>query len=218
MSAVAHIDEYKTGRFYADEFRGASSWNGYENKVLLRNDGSDAEGLPHFTDVAMALGADEDGDGRGVAAADFDNDGDLDLAVNHNPGDSGHFERSAAVLLRNDVGQARHFLAVELRGTRSNRDGVGALVTLEAGGASQLRVVEAGSSYASQQSLRLYFGLNDVTSVDRLQVRWPSGQRQSFGPLVADQLVVIEEGGALSVRSLAGTRPGGARLAPSGKR
>ena len=85
MSAVAHIQEYKTGLFYTDEFRGDMSWNGYEHNVLLRNDGPDASGQLEFTDVAMALGADSDKDARGTAMADFDNDGDLDIVINNNP-------------------------------------------------------------------------------------------------------------------------------------
>ena len=63
------------------------SWNGYERNVLLRNDGTDKNGVLHFTDVASALGADDIRDGRGMAVADFDNDGDLDIVINNNPGD-----------------------------------------------------------------------------------------------------------------------------------
>ena len=69
MSAVAHIKQYKTGAFYADEFRGDISWNGYEHNVLLRNDGRDASGNLRFTDIGMAVGADDEKDGRGMARA-----------------------------------------------------------------------------------------------------------------------------------------------------
>ena len=79
MSAVAHIKEYKTGKFFRDEFRGDISWNGYEHNVLLRNEGPDANGTLEFTDIAMAAGADDDKDGRGMATADFDNDGRQDI-------------------------------------------------------------------------------------------------------------------------------------------
>jgi hypothetical protein len=194
LSAVAHINEYKTGRFYTDEFRGDMSWNGYENNNLLRNEGCAADGTPRFTDVAMALGADDEKDGRGVAVADFDNDGDLDIAVNHNPGDSGDASRAQATLLRNDIGAQRHWLAVELVGTQSNRDAVGAELLLESGDLRQLRLVTAGSSYASQHHQRIYFGLGDHQLASRLEVRWPSGLVETLDDLEAGWLVRLEEG------------------------
>ncbi len=196
MSAVAHISEYKTGRFYSDEYRGDMSWNGYEHNVLLRNDGCERGGAPRFVDVAMALGADDVLDSRGVAFVDFDNDGDLDLAINHNPGDNDR-QTVPASLLRNDVGQRRHWLAVELVGTQGNRDAVGAVVYTEAGDLQQMRLREAGSGYASQHSGRLYFGLGDHQRVDRLWVRWPNGSEESFDRLAVDQLVRIIEGEGL---------------------
>jgi hypothetical protein len=81
LSAVAHINDYKTGKFYRDEFRGDISWNGYEHNVLLRNEGPAPDGTLQFTDVAMATGADDIRDARGTATADFDNDGDLDVVI-----------------------------------------------------------------------------------------------------------------------------------------
>jgi catalase len=89
VSAVAHIDAYKPGQYYQDEFRGEMSWNGWENNVLLKNQGLDEDGSPRFIDVGMAFGADHIGDARGLAVADFDNDGDIDMIINNNPGDCG---------------------------------------------------------------------------------------------------------------------------------
>lgn len=205
MSAVAHIDEYKTGRFYTDEYRGDMSWNGYENNNLFRNEGCDADGVPRFTDVAMALGADDGRDARGIAIADYDNDGDLDIAVNHNIGDHGPSDRANATYLRNDIGAARAWLAVELQGTLSNRDAVGAMVTVITGDREQLRLLSAGSSYASQHSHRLYFGLGDRERIDRLTVRWPSGGSVTFEDLAVRQLVRIVEGEGIESLRLAGT-------------
>ncbi len=202
MSAVAHIKEYKTGTFYTDEFRGDISWNGYEHNVLLRNDGRGPGGSLRFTDVGMAAGADDEKDGRGMAIADFDNDGDLDIAINNNPGDSGKEERARATLLRNNVGERRNWLAVELRGTKSNRDGVGAVVRIEAGGEKQMRFVTAGSGYASQNSARLYFGLNDKTQADVMTVRWPSGLVEKFEGVKARQLLRVTEGKGIEVTTL----------------
>ena len=192
------------GWIYTDEFRGELSWNGYEHSNLLRNEGCAEDGIPRFVDVGLAVGADDQKDARGVAVADYDNDGDLDIAVNHNPGDTGIAERARATLLRNDIGQRRGWLAVELEGVESNRDAVGALVTLESGDLSQIRQVSAGSSYASQQSLRLYFGLGDATGVDRLSVRWPSGRVDEFAGLEGQRLVRIREGGEIEVARLPG--------------
>ena len=199
MSAVAHIKDYKAGKFYQDEFRGDISWNGYEHKVLLRNEGKDANGTLQFTDIAMALGADDIKDVRGMAVADFDNDGALDIIMNSNPGDSGDATKARPALLRNNIGAKRNWLAVELVGTQSNRDAVGAMVTIETAGAKQLRLVSAGSGFASQNTERLYFGLNDKTLVDVLTVRWPSGRIETFRsigdqPINANRVIRITEG------------------------
>ena len=208
MSAVAHIDEYKTGRFYSDDYRGDMSWNGYENNNLLRNEGCDENGVPRFSDVAMALGADDQKDARGLALADFDNDGDLDLAINHNVGDHDQEGLADAVLLRNDIGEQRGWLAVELRGVRSNRDAIGATVVVESAGGAQMGLVSAGSSYASQHSGRLLFGLGEHARVDRLTVRWPSGESHSLDDLPARRLVRLSEDGELEILTLEAGRLG----------
>ena len=204
MSAVAHITDYKKGKFYSDDYRGTMSWNGYENNVLLRNEGRGEKGSLSFVDVAMALGADDIGDSRGIALVDFDNDGDLDLAVNHNPGDYG-VETAPARLLRNDIGHQRSWLAVELEGTTVNRDAVGAVVIIETGDQSQMRLKSLGSSYASQHSARLYFGLGEAEQVDRLTVRWPGGGEEVFGTIDARQVVRIVQGQGHEVAPLPGT-------------
>ncbi|HVS82118.1 MAG TPA: CRTAC1 family protein [Pyrinomonadaceae bacterium] len=207
MSAVAHIKDYKTGKFYRDEFRGDISWNGYEHNVLMRNEGRDSNGTLQFTDIAMATGADDIKDTRGMAIADFDNDGALDIITNTNPGDSGDVSKARPALLRNNIGSRRNWLAVELEGTQSNRDAVGAMVTIETGGEKQLRLLSAGSGFASQNSARLYFGLNDKTQVDALTVRWPNGRVERFEkigdkPLTARQLIRIKEGVRIEALSL----------------
>ena len=207
MSAVAHIKDYKTGKFYQDEFRGDISWNGYEHNVLMRNEGADSNGTLRFTDIAMALGVDDIKDTRGMAYADFDNDGALDIITNTNPGDSGDASKARPALLRNNIGSRRKWLAVELTGTQSNRDAVGAMVTIEAGGEKQLRLVSAGSGFASQNSERLYFGLNDKTSVEALTVRWPSGRVETFRrigeqPIESRHVIRITEGAGIEQTAL----------------
>jgi enediyne biosynthesis protein E4 len=207
LSAVAHIDQYKTGKFFKDEFRGDISWNGYEHNVLLRNEPPDAQGRLRFTDVAMALGADDDRDARGMAYADFDHDGDLDMVINNNPGDNGIAERARPVLYRNNIGQQRHWLAVELHGAKSNRDGIGAVVRIEAASEKQMRHSIAGAGYAAQYTSRLYFGLNDKTQIETLTVRWPSGLVEQFKQIKANQLLRLTEGSGMEQMPLAPLRP-----------
>jgi hypothetical protein len=178
--------------------------------VLLRNEGIDANGMPRFSDIAMAVGADDIKDGRGLAVADFDNDGALDVVISNNPGDNG-CATVPATLLRNGVGARRNWLAVELQGVRCNRDAIGAVVLAEISPANsgakqylakQMRHVTAGSGYASQHSARLYFGLDDQPQVDRLTVRWPGGGEEIFTNIKAKQLVRITEGKGIAYRML----------------
>jgi hypothetical protein len=110
-----------------------------------------------------------DGVGRTLVSGDVDNDGDLDLLVTNNG--------AAPQLLRNNNSQG-NALVVRLVGVRSNRDGMGARVTVTAGGRTQVREVKSGSSYLGQNDIRAHFGLGDAARVDRLQVRWPGRHDQ----------------------------------------
>ena len=201
MGAVAHIDDYKEGRYFEKASRGDLSWNGYETNVLLKNTGSNDEGLPRFTDVGYVSGAGDLRDSRGMAVLDYDHDGDLDIAVNHNPGDLYQKQGVAPGLYQNRVGQGRNWLAVTLEGVTSNRDAVGALVTAFTGSHAQTRLLSAGSGYASQQSQRLLFGLADRGKIDKLVVLWPSGLQQRFENLPANHHVHLVEGASEVVTS-----------------
>jgi hypothetical protein len=123
---------------------------------------------------------------RGAAYADIDNDGDLDLAITENNG--------PAVLLRNDGGNKNHWLRVKLVGAQSNRDGIGAKVTVVSGGQKQWSVVRSGSSYCSQSELPLTFGLGANASVDSIEVAWPSGKVDKIGKTPANRALTIKEG------------------------
>ncbi len=133
---------------------------------------------------------------RGAAAGDFDNDGDLDVFVSTNDG--------PAVLYRNDGGNQSRFLRVKTIGTRSNRDGIGARVTITlADGSRQWRLVHTGSSYCSQSDTAATFGLGSNQRVESIEVAWPSGLVERTGPVVANQVAFLKEGqGLVSAKTL----------------
>ena len=127
--------------------------------------------------------------GRGAAYADFDNDGDLDLVLTEGNG--------PARLLRNENGNQNDWLRVKLIGTKSNRDGIGAKLTLNVNGQVKLlRMVKTGSGYLSQSELPVTFGLgkHDATRRLELTVVWPSGQKDVVGSLGSNQSITVQEG------------------------
>ena len=123
--------------------------------------------------------------GRGSATADYDNDGDLDLFISNN--------NQRPMLLRNDGGNSNNWLSIKTVGHRSNRDGIGALITVHAAGFVQSEEVRAGSSYLSQNDLRVHFGLGTFAVAETIEVRWPSGTLQTLQQIDANQFLVIEE-------------------------
>jgi enediyne biosynthesis protein E4 len=122
---------------------------------------------------------------RGAIFGDYDHDGDLDVLFSTSNG--------PARLLRNDGGNRNHWLTIRTVGTKSNRDGIGAVVRIESASGKQWNTVRSGSSYASQSDLALTFGLGGDTSVKTLQVEWPSGTKQSFASVPANQIITIDE-------------------------
>jgi hypothetical protein len=124
--------------------------------------------------------------GRGIATADFDNDGDLDIAIN-NRGDY-------PMLLRNDGGNANHWLEILLIGTKSNRDGIGASLKLTAEGVTHVEQAKGGMSYMSASDPRIHFGLSKRTKIDLLEITWPSGQVDRLIDIPVDKILAIKEG------------------------
>ncbi len=123
--------------------------------------------------------------GRGAAFGDYDNDGDIDaFIINLN---------SRAVLVRNDGGNRKNWLMVKTVGTKSNRSGVGARVTVVAGRATQFDEVKAASGYLSQNDLRVHFGLGKNASANLVEVRWPSGIVQRIKNVKANQVLTVVE-------------------------
>ncbi|HKN31986.1 MAG TPA: CRTAC1 family protein [Terriglobales bacterium] len=122
---------------------------------------------------------------RAAAYADIDNNGALDLLVTTNGG--------RAYLFHNE-GNANHSLRIKLVGTKSNRDGIGAVVRVASGGDKQWQMLKSGSSYLSQSELVLTFGLGEKTKADSVEIQWPSGQVDKLSNISGDQTVTIEEG------------------------
>lgn len=90
-------------------------------------------------------------------------------------------------------GEAGNWLQLDLEGTRSNRDAVGAVATIRTGDRRQVRQVAASGGFLSSSSPVLHFGLGDATAVDEVEIRWPSGERQTLAPVAANQRLSIRE-------------------------
>ncbi|MGA2857076.1 MAG: CRTAC1 family protein [Candidatus Sulfotelmatobacter sp.] len=138
-----------------------------------------SNGNGSFRDVADEVGGgfDQPKVGRGLACADFDRDGDLDLLLTTNNG--------PAYLYRNDLLTGNRSIRFQLRGTKSNRDAIGAVVRVSAGGMTQSRMVKGGSSYLSQSELPVTFGLEKRDRIERVVIEWPSGRTEEYANLAA---------------------------------
>ena len=160
---------------------GDGSWSGRERNICYLNnrDGT-------FSDVSAAAGLDFVDDSRSFAAGDLDGDGDLDLVIKsrNSPG---------LRIARNDWGQGGALL-VRLRGTRANRDAIGADVMVRSGDRELTRTVRAGSGFLSQHAKELHFGLGANPRVDEMRVRWPSGHEQAVANVGGNRLVTVVEG------------------------
>jgi enediyne biosynthesis protein E4 len=137
---------------------------------------------------------------RGAAYADIDNDGALDVLMTTNGG--------RAWLFHNEGG-TNHSLRLKLLGTKSNRDGIGAVVRVASGGAKQWQMLRSGSSYLSQSELVLTFGLGDATKAEAIEIQWPSGQVEKLSGVAGDQTITVEEG-----KGVVGTRAYGKHAIP----
>jgi hypothetical protein len=180
-NVVTNQQTYKTGLYFNPQYFGSRSWHGWERNRYLRNNGNGT-----FLEVGRATGTDLLLNSRGVAVADFWNRGAMDIAV------SASTDRHA--LLKNCVGVRRNWIQVELVGQRSNRDAVGARITLRIGETQQTREVVLGDGYGSQNSLRQHFGVDQATVVDLLTVHWPaSGIVQTFENVPVNRIIEITE-------------------------
>jgi hypothetical protein len=149
--------------------------------LLFRNSGAG-----HFKDVTNQMGPAFNRPivARGAAYADFDRDGDLDLLISTNNG--------PAYLFRNDGGNRNHWLSIRLSGSKSNRDGIGAMIRARSASGTQSSVVHSGSSYCSQSDLAVTFGLGHDTAA-AIEIEWPSGTKQTIPSVAADRFLWIDE-------------------------
>lgn len=162
--------------------RSDGTWSGYERNVLFANnrDGT-------FSEVSGAIGLDFLEDSRSFALADLDGDGRLEVILKN---------RSAPQLriLRNAMPDIGASISFRLRGVKSNRDAIGAAVTVEAGSLRQTKYLQAGSGFLAQHSKELFFGVGRPQAALRATIRWPSGLTQTLDQLPANHRFTVEEG------------------------
>jgi hypothetical protein len=156
------------------------SLSGYQRKRVWLNDG-----LGRFTDVAQVVGVTDVHDGRAVALADLTNSGVLDVIVAN--------QRGPLLVYKNTVQPGRHWIDFELEGSASNRSAIGARAELHWNNQVQVQEVSGGSGFSAQNQRRLHYGLGARTEVDRVVIRWPSGQRQTIERPPVDTVHRIRE-------------------------
>jgi tetratricopeptide (TPR) repeat protein len=158
------------------------SWSGYQRNVFFanNNDGS-------FSEVSGVLGLDLIDDSRAYALSDFDHDGRLELVLKNRTGPQ-------VRILRNNLEGIGNSIVFRLKGHESNRDAIGALVTLESGTTRQVKFVSAGSGFASQHTKELFFGLGKASQPVSISVLWPTGTTARYTNLPVNHRVQIEEG------------------------
>lgn len=158
------------------------SLSGYERNRIFLNDGNGA----FFEISGLTGGADSDGDGRAVVPCDVTGDGLEDLIIRQAGG--------GPLLVFENRFPVAHWLQLSLRGEKSNRQGIGARITAEAGGQTLTRELFPHNTYFSQAPAHVHFGLGTAQKVDKLTIRWPSGLVQEFHDLAPDRRLTIREG------------------------
>jgi hypothetical protein len=174
------VDKYHLGSGYQ------------EQRLLYHNNGNGT-----FTDISESAGPGigATASSRGLAVGDLWNDGQQSVAINNM-----HAKPS---LLVNTVRSGNHWVGFKAVGTRSNRDGIGAKITVHVGKRALVDEVRSGSSYISQNDLRVHFGLGQAAKMDSVEVRWPSGLVERFNDLSVDAIHTLKEGAG---KEVAGTK------------
>lgn len=181
-STKSPAPEYENGWNALNQLiRGDYSWNGREPNVFYVRHGG------RYYDFSGVSGLDCADDSRAFAVTDLDGDGNLDIVLK---------SRLAPQVraFRNNSTGGRHSIAFDLRGTRSNRDAIGARIEIEHAGSRSVKFVHAGSGYLSQHTKRMHFGLGESKVAETVTIRWPSGLVQRLEGLASGHRYRIEEG------------------------
>ena len=167
-----------------------------EPRILYHNNGNGT-----FSDISVEAGPGITAmhAGRGLAVGDLWNDGRLSAVISN--------MNDHPSLLVNQVRSANHWIGIRTIGTKSNRDGIGARITVKAGARTLVDEVRSGASYASNNDMRVHFGLGASVKIDWVQIRWPSGLTERFDDLGVDKIHTIKEGSGKSAEAEA--RPSG---------
>ena len=176
-------ERYEQGWNAVNELiRSDYTWSGFERNVFYANnrDGT-------FSDVSAAVDLDFVEDGRAFALADFDHDGRQEMFLKNRNGPQ-------LRLLKNVVPDLPPSIAFRLRGIKSNRDAIGAVVSLETEAGRQTRSLQAGAGFLSQHSKDIFFGLGSAQGPVKASIRWPSGLVQQLHGLPVNHRIVVEEG------------------------
>jgi FimV-like protein len=182
-STAIASENYERGWNAINELiRSDATWSGYERNVhyLNNRDGT-------FSEISGTLGLDFPDDSRAFALADLDQDGRLEVILKN---------RNAPQLriLRNAMKELGAAIVFRLRGTKSNRDAIGASVTVESSGLLQTKFLQAGTGFLSQHSKELFFGVGQETGPLRASIRWPSGLIEVLENLAVNQRIDVQEG------------------------
>jgi len=184
------VDKYHLGSNYE------------EPRLLYRNNGNGT-----FTDLSPSAeaGLTTPASARGLAVGDLWNDGRLSVVISN--------MSARPSLLVNEVRSSNHWIAVKAVGSKSNRDAIGARITVKIGKRTLVDEVRSGSSYDSNSDMRVHFGLGSAVKIDELKIRWPSGGVERFDNLRVDTIHTLKEGSVTAVQDATGkpkVRPGGA--------
>jgi len=168
-----------------------SGRNNNKDNIILANNGDGTFALSAMVGDAKASPL---GIGDAASVVDYDGDGFLDLLVTNGDGNLEFFQgKSAPVQLFRNLGNSNHWLEIDLQGTASNIEGIGAIVTLTAGGIQQIRYQVNGMHNATQDHSRIHFGLSSHLVADAISIQWPSGIVQTLTHISADQLITVIE-------------------------
>jgi hypothetical protein len=178
------------GHVYPEVDRNNLGSNYEEPRILYHNLGNGT-----FADISAGAGPgiSNRASSRGLAIGDFWNDGRISAVITN--------LNALPSLLVNQVRSANHWIAIRTVGTKSNRDGIGARISVTAGTRTLVDEVRSGSSYNSSSDLRVHFGLGSASKVNSVQIRWPSGLVERFENLPVDSIQTLKEGSGMPVAS-----------------